>query len=324
MRVKFWGVRGSLPSPMSPEAIEARVRELLGAFLDLGFKSKTDIPKFLERLAPHRLGGYGGNSTCVEVATDRSRLILDGGSGIRSLGYELLKGPCGQGSGEAHILMTHFHWDHLIGLPFFTPLFIPGNRIHLYAVQPELPEILGTVFRKPCFPVELRDLAAKLEYHAVKPRAPFAIGDLEVTAYRLDHPDPCWGYKIRGGDKTIAHCVDTECLRVSRHDLGEDLPLYQGLDLLIFDAQYTLMEAVEKMNWGHAAASLGLDIAMREGAKQVLFMHHDPASSDEKISQAEAQARHYYSTLLKNARRGGTPLQEVAWAFAREGQVVDL
>jgi len=90
------------------------------------------------------------------------------------------------------------------------------------------------------------------------------------------------GYRIENGGKVFSHCVDTECTRVSREELGEDLPLYQNVDLMLFDAQYTLMESIERVNWGHAAASLGLDIAMREGVKRVLFMHHDPASTDEK------------------------------------------
>lgn len=121
-----------------------------------------------------------------------------------------------------------------------------------------------------------------------------------------------------------AHCVDTECRRITREDLGPDLPLYQGVNLMIFDAQYTLLETIEKVNWGHAAAGLGLDLAMREGIERVLFMHHDPASSDEKIATVEASTRRYYENALRFAREGGEKLHAVQWEFAREGSVLEV
>jgi phosphoribosyl 1,2-cyclic phosphodiesterase len=321
MRIKIWGSRGSLPAPVEPDSLIHATKSLFHEFFSQGFRKESEIEPFLRSLPRHRLGGYGGNSPCIEVRSGQTQLIIDGGSGIRPLGYELMNGPCGKGTGEVHILFTHFHWDHLVGLPFFTPIFVPGNRIHVYAVQPELEDVFKTVFKKPYFPVALERLASKIEYHALEPRKPKVFGDIKVTPYQLDHPDPCWGYRFEAGGKVYSHCVDTECLRVTRDELGDDLPLYQGVDLMTFDAQYTLMETLEKVNWGHAAASLGLAIAMREGIKRVLFMHHDPASSDEKIAAAEAQARQYYT----QQRQKKTPSQyEVAWEFAHDGQVVEL
>lgn len=324
MRIKIWGARGSLPSPHPPEAIQNRVSNALHAFFEAGHKKKADIGKFLSELPVSRYGGFGGNTPCIEVRTEASRLIVDAGSGIRALGYELMNGPCGSGNGEVHILFTHFHWDHLIGLPFFIPVFIPGNKIHVYAVQDDLPDVIKTIFRKPYFPVPLEGLGSEFIYHKLEPRKQVQFGDTTVTPYELDHPDPCWGYRFEHGGKVFAHCVDTEATRVTREELGPDLALYQGVDLMIFDAQYTLIETIEKINWGHAAASIGMDIAMREGVKQVLFMHHDPASSDEKIAAAEAEARRYYQSQLKSARRSGHKLHELDWSFAVEGMVIDL
>jgi phosphoribosyl 1,2-cyclic phosphodiesterase len=239
-------------------------------------------------------------------------------------GYDLLNGPCGQGKGEVHILFTHFHWDHLIGLPFFTPIFIPGNEIHVYAVQPELPEVFRTVFKKPYFPLNLEQLGAKIHYHRLEPRAPARIGELTFTPYQLDHPDPCWGYKFEADGRKFSYCVDTEATRVTREEMGPDLPLYQDLDLLVFDAQYTLMEAIEKVNWGHAAAAIGIDIALREKVKKVLFMHHDPASSDSKIAAAREQTERYLETQNKGAKRSGLEGHALEWDYAREGLVTDL
>lgn len=324
MHVKIWGARGSLPAPHTPAQLEAQIRALFESFFDEGKKSKGDIDSFLAERTREKLGGYGGNTPCITVNSAQTQIIIDGGSGIRPLGYELMKGPCGKGAGEVHVFFTHFHWDHLIGLPFFTPIFIPGNQIHLYAVQPDLPQVFEALFKKPYFPVPLQQLGATLHYHKLEPRKPVVMGDMTITPYELDHPDPCWGYRVDAGGRSYAHCVDTECTRVSREQLGPDLPLYQNVDLMVFDAQYTLMETIEKVNWGHAAASLGLDIAMREGIRKVLFMHHDPASTNDKIAAAEAQARRYYDNQIKAAKRSGVELHSVDWSFTFEGQEVDV
>jgi len=181
MRVTFWGVRGSLPSPTTPDTLIARGRSLLHGFFEAGYTRPSEIDLFLRALPPQRVGGYGGNTLCLEVKTPRQQVIIDGGSGIRLLGYELLKGPCGKGQGTLHLLITHFHWDHILGLPFFTPMFIPGNTIHLYAVEPDLPEVLRKLFSKPNFPVPLEKLGATLVYHRLPARQPFALGDLTIT-----------------------------------------------------------------------------------------------------------------------------------------------
>lgn len=329
LRVKIWGSRGSLPTPLAPLSLEKHIRDLFIDFLDQKKGGKTakksqDLDYFLDHCARHRFGGYGGNTPCVEVVSKSKQIIIDGGSGIRPLGYEMMNGSCGKGTGETHIFFTHFHWDHLIGLPFFTPFFIPGNQIHVYSVQPELKEIFQTVFKKPFFPVPLEHLPSKIHYHRLEPRQPYVLGDMKITPYQLDHPDPCWGFRIESGGRVYAHCVDTECTRVTKSELGLDLPLYQGVHAMIFDAQYTLMETIEKVNWGHAAASLGLDIAMREGIERVIFMHHDPASSNEKIATAENQARLYYNRQLKQSQENGQVLKPVDWIFGYEGLVLDV
>lgn len=324
LRVKIWGARGSLPAPDDPGVLVDNFKELFEDFFNQGYRHKNEIEKFLTKVPRHRLGGYGGNTPCIEVSIPSHRVIIDGGSGIRRLGYELMQGPCGKGQGEIHLFLTHFHWDHLIGLPFFTPLFIPGNKIHVYAVQPELHTVFKTLFKKPYFPVALENLGARIEYHQLEPRKSIQLDDLSVTPFALDHPDPCWGYRFERQGKVFSYCVDTECIRVSREELGSDLPLYQGVDLMIFDAQYTLLETIEKVNWGHAAASLGLDIAMREGIKKVVFMHHDPASSNKKIAEAEAQARRYYLSQLKNNNSLENVEKSVDWLFGYEGLVIEI
>lgn len=324
MKVKIWGVRGSLPSPLTPREIEERVGAAIRLFLERGHRDASQIESFLASLSADQLGGFGGNTPSIEITTPRGHAIIDGGSGIRALGVELMKGPCGQGKGRVDILMTHFHWDHLIGLPFFQPFYVPGNEIHFHAVQPELPNIIATIFQPPYFPVEIARLQASLQFHRLSPREPIQLNDLKVTPYRLDHPDPCWGYRCEQGGKVFSHCVDSETVRFSRAELAEDLPLYQGVDLLLFDAQYGLIESMKREKWGHGSASVGLDLAIREGIRQILFMHHDPSSQDTRVHSVEDETRRYFETQQKQAKRNGEPMPAVEWGFAREGMEIEL
>lgn len=294
------------------------------SFFNAGYRGANDVDKFLDEQDVYSVGGYGTSTTCVEVMSKESQLILDCGSGMKRLGDAMLSGPASKGKAKVHIFMTHFHWDHVIGLPFFVPIFIPGNELHFYAVQPELEKLIKGLFVRPYFPVPFEALGAKIFFHTLKPRVPIQIDDMKVTPYQLDHPDTCWGYKVESGGKAYAHCVDTEGTRSSRDSLGPDLPLYQGIDLMYYDAQYTLPELAEKINWGHSAAQIGLDIAMREGVKQVLFTHHDPGASTQNIQTLEVQTREYYDWKISHARKLKQSLNEVKWGYAFEEQIVEL
>ena len=234
MNVKIWGCRGSLPTPHTPQYLRKKSKVLLEKFENFKKENSSgDAEQFLEAQPRHEVEGWGGHTACVQVTTENASIIIDGGSGIRRLGEELMAGPCGMGKGEVHILMTHFHWDHLIGLPFFVPIFIPGNKIHIYSVQDNAEESFRTLFTKPNFPVPYDVLGAEIIYHTLEPRKMIEFGDVQVTPYQLDHPDPCWGYKFQHDAKIFSYCVDTEGIRVSRKDLGDALPLYEDVDLMI-------------------------------------------------------------------------------------------
>jgi phosphoribosyl 1,2-cyclic phosphodiesterase len=321
LEVKLWGVRGSLPTPLAPQTVTARIQAALEGFFDAGFSAKSDIERYMRELPQERKGGFGGNTPCCEVISGSTSILLDGGSGLRRKGNELMRGPCGNGTGETHLFLTHFHWDHVIGIPFFMPLFVPGNIVHIYAVEPEAERTLRTLFRKPNFPVPYESLGATIVYHALEPRKPFTLGNLSIAPYRLDHPDPCWGYRITDGARVLSYCVDTECTRSTRADLGTDLPLYQGVHTMVFDAQFTLIESIIKGNWGHAAGTMGIDIAMREGIGRVVFMHHDPAASDAAIAKARRETTRYVEYATRQLRKDGVRIHDVEWVFATEDMV---
>jgi phosphoribosyl 1,2-cyclic phosphodiesterase len=321
MKVKYWGVRGSLPYSPSPEQLVKEFEHLMHSFFKAGHKSPNEIKEFIRSMSVPAVGGFGTATTCVEVTTEKGRIIIDGGSGIKSLGDHLIK--TGEGRGPFHIFLTHFHWDHLIGIPFFVPHFIPGTKINYYAVQPELELMVRGKFKRPYFPVPFEGLRSDIKFHSLEPRKPMIIDDMKITPYLLDHPDPCWGFRIESGGKVYSHCVDTEGTRQSQESLGPDLPLYQNVDLMYFDAQYTLPELAEKANWGHSAAQIGLDIAFREGIKFVLFAHHDPGASTSQIYDLKEQTREYYHSIVNSTERIDD-LPKVKWRFAYEGLEIDL
>ncbi|KYG66166.1 MBL fold metallo-hydrolase [Bdellovibrio bacteriovorus] len=322
--VKFWGVRGSLPSAPPPQEWSYHIEGILRNFFSSGYREPSQIAKYLQSMETPLVGGYGVATTCVEIQSPQAQLIIDGGSGIRNLSEAIMKGTTGRSKGPFHIFMTHFHWDHVIGLPFFTPHFIPGCEVHYYGVQPELEKLIRGVFAKPYFPVPFEQLKSKVFFHVLEPRKPYQLEDMTITPYQLDHPDPCWGLKVENGGKAYAHCVDTECTRVTREELAEDLPLYQNIDLMYFDAQYTLPELAEKANWGHSAAQVGLDIALRENIKTVLFAHHDPGARVEQVLELKRQTREYYESREKFASQKDQKLSSVKWDFAHEGLEIYL
>ena len=260
---------------------------------ELAKKNDITPENFLKQLPAHMKGGFGGNTSCVQVFSDDNEMIIDCGSGIRNC----IGSSMGKEDKKIHILMTHFHWDHIIGLPFFVPMYVKGYEINFYAVQSELPEIVKSLFKKPYFPVPYEVLESTINFHQLKPREINKVAGFDVTPYLMDHPDECWGFKIKKNDKVFSYCVDNEALRVSREELGEDLPIYQGVDLLIYDAQYSFKEAEEKKNWGHSSAPKGIDIAAREHIKKIVFTHHDPMATDENISQIARLAVQHFEEM---------------------------
>lgn len=319
INVTLWGVRGSLHCGPSLVTLTETFADLLRDFADSGLPPSV----YLKKAPLSEMLGFGSATSCVQVhASKEESLIIDAGSGLRYLSdAEMLNRPeLAAGKGESHILMTHFHWDHTAGLPFFAPLFIPGNTIHFYSVDPLLEKRIQLIFSRPQFPVSFESLGAKMHFHILEPRREIQVAGFKIAPFQLDHPDPCWGYRVEKNGKVYAHCVDTEAKRVSRTELAKDLPLYQGVDLMFFDGQYREADFPAKKGWGHATPHRGLEIAMRERIKRVVFGHHEPANSFKEISALLAETQEQAQLLLKKFPEYGP----VDWSFAFEGQTIEL
>jgi len=245
MTIRFWGVRGSIASPG-----EATQRT-------------------------------GGNTPCVEVCAGDDLVILDAGTGLRGLGDRMLR----TGRREATILLSHLHWDHIQGLPFFVPAYVPGHRIG-FAGMRGLRGALDAQMTPPCFPVGLDAMAAELTFTELT-RAPLAVGALSVRWAKLNHPGGVLAYRITLGDRAVVYATDTEHYAVPDPHL---VALARGADVLIYDAMYTADEYPQKVGWGHSTWQAGVAVADAAGVDRLVLFHHDPSRDDDAVDAIEAAA----------------------------------
>lgn len=287
LRVKFWGTRGSLAKPG-----RATVR-------------------------------YGGNTSCVQVTSAAGTLVvLDCGTGIHDLGQALM--ASGKQPLRGSILISHTHWDHIQGLPFFAPLFVPGNEWNIYAPRglgQSLRETLAGQMQYTYFPVSIEQLGAQIHYHELI-EGEFCIDELKVTTHYLNHPALTLGYRIEGGGATVVYACDhepfTPPVAASNQSLGSQdrrhAEFLAGADLVIHDAQYTATEYPKKIGWGHSSMEYAMDVCRAAGARQLAFTHHDPLRDDDTIDRLVATVR--------LAKADATSALEVFGAA--DGMVVEL
>ncbi|MFQ5672848.1 MAG: MBL fold metallo-hydrolase [Nitrospinales bacterium] len=261
MKIRFWGVRGSVPS---------------------GSRSTA---------------GVGGNTTCLELRCGNDLVIFDSGTGIRNLGVQLMK----ELPVKAKIFYSHVHWDHIQGLPFFTPLYIKGNEFDIYggsSMPLSIEDVLKNQMTVPCFPVGMDIMAATTRFHDLK------LGDVvEGNGYRvslamLNHPNRCHAYRIDEADKSIVLATDTEHFD---DRLDENLmALADGADVLIYDCQFTPSEyygkdgQMSRVGWGHSTMQEGVKIAKAANVKHLILFHHDPSHDDKFMQKIEAETRQLF------------------------------
>jgi phosphoribosyl 1,2-cyclic phosphodiesterase len=284
--VRFWGVRGSIPSPGADTAV------------------------------------VGGNTSCVEVIGGGTRLVLDAGSGLRALGDSLVAEGAHQ---STFILLSHVHWDHVMGLPFFTPLYMKGSRITIAAGPTGvlLRDVLKRQMSAPMFPVDFDGIGAEVATVELPEEGSIDVGALRVTIARLNHPDPVLAFRISYGGRSVVYATDTE------HREGEIDPtlvhLCRGADALIYDAQYTPEEYDGKVGpsrrgWGHSTYAAGVDIARAARVKTLALFHHDPRRTDDGVAEIVQRARASFPSTVA-AREGLTMRFESSQPSSRVDEV---
>jgi phosphoribosyl 1,2-cyclic phosphodiesterase len=278
-RLKFWGVRGSIPTP-GPTTVQ-----------------------------------YGGNTSCVEVRADGQIIILDAGTGLRLLGRALVAEFDNQPL-ELTLLLTHTHWDHIQGLPFFAPVYKPQNHLRILGYEGArhgLEVVLAGQMESPFFPIGLREVPANVRIEELKEKS-FNVGPVRVEAGLANHPGVCVGYRLFTSAGSIAFFPDNELPRQDTSGNRKMTDFLRGADVLIMDTQFDSEEYQQHTGWGHGCLDDVVALALQAEVKKLFLFHHDPNHDDAKVSQMLAHAR-----KLVAARKGALQVEA-----AREGVTVEL
>ncbi|MDR0601930.1 MAG: MBL fold metallo-hydrolase [Treponema sp.] len=302
LSVRFWGDRGSIPCP-GPATVK-----------------------------------YGGNTSCLEIRADGRLVIIDFGTGIKPFGDWLMANDFRKGPIDADIFITHTHWDHIMGFPMFTPLFIPTSKLRIRGPvsyeDDTLESIIGAQLSYRYWPIRQSELSAQIEYDQIKETSLDLGGSLWVTTKYLNHPILCLGYRFEYKGKSIVTAYDNEPFRnlfpvdpadpsydedaaregalVAREENEKILRFFLGADILVHDAQYTASEYESHLGWGHSSYEHAINFANKARVKKLVLFHHDPNRTDEQLEQLENK----YRSMV----RGKTTMEIM---MAREGLTVE-
>jgi phosphoribosyl 1,2-cyclic phosphodiesterase len=285
VKIRFWGVQGSIPNPLSGAQLLDKIKEVLRRAQGRALANAEEMQHFLNELPFPLTHTTGGNTTCFEVVSEQGgRVIVDMGTGARRLGLELMQGAAREGKADLHVLLTHCHWDHIMGFPFFMPAFTMGNRITFYGGHEYLQEALQRQAHPHSFPVPLERMGASFGFRRLREGEKLTIQDLEITCKELDHPGRSFAYRISEGDKSVVIATDAEYKNLDAESLRPYVDFYRDADVLVFDAQFSLKEVFRKTDWGHSSSFIGVEICLLANVSTLVLTHHDPAYSDDKMT----------------------------------------
>ena len=296
MKIVFWGTRGSLPSPLAAEDVQAKINAAIMRVRDEDIKSPDARQKFLSSLPQSIYGTTGGNTPCVQIISKAGgQIILDAGTGIRVLAEKNPLAP----NKKYTILLSHLHWDHIQGFPFFSPIFNPEASFDIYSPFPNMAESLARQMRPPFFPVEFSTVKQRMNFHVISPGVEFEIEGVKVNCCKMCHPGASYSYSIREGAKKFVYGTDMELYLESHFHDPLVKTIFKNADAAVLDSQYTLGEAVDKIKWGHSPFAYAVDFAAEMGVKDLYLFHHDPSHSDKTLAAILRSARQYAKFIAR-------------------------
>ena len=308
-RIRFWGTRGSLPVSLIAADVRRKIVSALRGASGRAFASNRDLDDYVDGLDLAVAGTYGGHTSCVELETGGPEYVLcDLGSGLRPFGQAVQERHRSAAPQTFHLFVSHVHWDHIMGLPFFTPAYVPGNRICFYGGHPELEAALRRQQDPPSFPVDFSVLRADIEFTCLEPGRRYDIAGMSVTAKLQNHAGDSYGYRFESGGRSVVYTTDSEHKLADPAETAGFVEFFRDADVVIFDAMYSLAEATTvKADWGHSSNVVGVELCQQAGARHLCLFHHEPANDDEAISRVLADSRR-----LEEITRVGAPLRVTA------------
>ena len=276
MKVYFWGTRGSLPATVLPKHIEKKIRLALEQAVEHGLSSKDDIDEFIAKeLSFDIRASYGCNTSCVEIRGGTEYVVCDAGSGLRDFGNYVMSSGA-RPPQTFNIMMSHLHWDHINGFPFFVPAFIPGNVVNIYGYH------------------ALEDMGATINFHVLDTADTVNIGGFQVSAIDQNHPGDSYGMAFEKDGRKVVYSTDSEHFADSDASDYRFLSFFDGADLLIFDAQYNLADHFHaKATWGHSSNMVAVELALRSNVKRLCLFHNEHTVDDHQLEGFLADSRRY-------------------------------
>lgn len=318
MRVRFWGTRGSMPVSLTWRDLRDRLAQALvlasGRQLDTAEKASAFIEHELDFSLSHT---FGGHSSCVEIDIGSEEyFVCDMGSGARPFGAHVLARQAGRPA-RINVFMSHMHWDHIMGFPFFGPAYVPGSRLRIFGCHAQLEHAFRLQQEPPCFPVPFSQLGASIEFIRLEPGKAHEVDGIKVTPNLQFHSGDSYGFRFERGGRSFVYTTDSEHKLDDNRETRRIVEFFRAADLVIFDAMYSLAEAVSvKADWGHSSNVVAVELCQMAGAKKLALFHHEPANDDAAIARILKDARR-----LEELTRSGAPLEVVA---AYDGLELDL
>jgi phosphoribosyl 1,2-cyclic phosphodiesterase len=296
MKIKFWGTRGSIPVSLTAPDVRGKLRTALQGARGRDLESPGAIDAYIDSLGFDVSGTFGGHSSCVQIDNGSGEhVILDLGSGVRPLGESMVRrfGPAAPQT--YHVFMSHFHWDHIMGFPFFTPVYIPGNRIVIHTCHPGAEAAMRRQQDVPSFPVLFDQLAATITFDVMQPDTPYSIAGMTVRAHLQHHAGDSYGWRFDdAGGKGVVYTTDSEHLVGDEAQRAGFVEFFSGADTVIFDAMYSLADAISvKADWGHSSNIMGVELCQAAGVRQLVMFHHEPAYDDAQIARVLEETRRF-------------------------------
>ena len=281
-----------------------RMRRVLRAASGWTFEDDAAIDRFLDQELdfPTRQT-YGGNTSCVEIKSGAvDYLLCDLGTGVREFGQAVMRAHGGASiPATFHFLVSHMHWDHIMGFPFFVPAYIPGNRIVFYGCHDNVEEAFRRQHAAPSFPVEFDQLPADIDFVKLEPERSYEIAGVQVRARLQNHSGDSYGFRLEHGGKTVVYSTDGEHKLEDSAETARFVDFFSNADLVIFDAMYSLADAVTvKEDWGHSSNIVGVDLCHQAGVKHYCMFHHEPMYDDETVYKLHIETLRYEQLMRED------------------------